>query len=173
MGQGEHRRPCVTLKGTVRTGVGGEHRIPHVTLTGTVRTGGREKTGDPVSNLTGTVGTGWGEHRTSSFPSCSSRHGSKDSSSEHSLLDTHICFYSRQGHLLINFKTYSPFNAENQSNTSEGNPKISQLVQKHLCPWDSPGKNTRVGCHCLLQGIFPTQGLCWWILYHLSHQGSP
>ena len=28
-----------------------------------------------------------------------------------------------------------------------------------LCPWDSPGKNTRVGCHSLLQGIFLTQGL--------------
>ena len=27
-----------------------------------------------------------------------------------------------------------------------------------LCPWDSPGKNTGVGCHTLLQGIFPTQG---------------
>ena len=27
-----------------------------------------------------------------------------------------------------------------------------------LCPWDSPGKNTEVGCHILLQGIFPTQG---------------
>ena len=27
-----------------------------------------------------------------------------------------------------------------------------------LCPWDSPGKNTGVGCHVLLQGIFPTQG---------------
>ena len=26
-----------------------------------------------------------------------------------------------------------------------------------LCPRDSPGKNTRVGCHSLLQGIFPTQ----------------
>ena len=26
-----------------------------------------------------------------------------------------------------------------------------------LCPWDSPGKNTGVGCHFLLQGIFPTQ----------------
>ena len=26
-----------------------------------------------------------------------------------------------------------------------------------LCPWDSPSKNTRVGCHALLQGIFPTQ----------------
>ena len=44
---------------------------------------------------------------------------------------------------------------------------------------DSPGKNPRVGCHALLQGIFPTQGLNLglahyrWILYHLSHQGSP
>ena len=43
---------------------------------------------------------------------------------------------------------------------------------------DSPGKNTGVGCHALLQGIFPTQGLnpgllhCRQILYHLSHQGS-
>ena len=27
-----------------------------------------------------------------------------------------------------------------------------------LCPWNSPGKNTRVGCHALLQGIFSTQG---------------
>ena len=27
-----------------------------------------------------------------------------------------------------------------------------------LCPWDSLGKNTRVGCHFLLQGIFPSQG---------------
>ena len=44
---------------------------------------------------------------------------------------------------------------------------------------DSPGKNTGVGCHALLQGIFPTQGWnpglqhCRQILYHLSHQGSP
>ena len=30
---------------------------------------------------------------------------------------------------------------------------------KLLCPWDFPGKNTGVGCHFLLQGIFPTQGL--------------
>ena len=27
-----------------------------------------------------------------------------------------------------------------------------------LCPWDFPGKNTGVGCHFLLSGIFPTQG---------------
>ena len=28
-----------------------------------------------------------------------------------------------------------------------------------LCPWNFPDKNTGVGCHFLLQGIFPTQGL--------------
>ena len=27
-----------------------------------------------------------------------------------------------------------------------------------MCPWDCSGKNTGVGCHFLLQGIFPTQG---------------
>ena len=30
-----------------------------------------------------------------------------------------------------------------------------------LCPWSSPGKNTGVDSHSLLQGIFPTQGLNW------------
>ena len=44
---------------------------------------------------------------------------------------------------------------------------------------DSSGKNTGVGCHALLQGLFATQrsnpGLPpgRWILYHLSHRGSP
>ena len=33
------------------------------------------------------------------------------------------------------------------------------LSTRLLCPWDSPGKNTRVGCHSLLQGIFLIQGL--------------
>ena len=28
-----------------------------------------------------------------------------------------------------------------------------------LCPWNSPSKNTGVGCHARLQGIFPTQEL--------------
>ena len=27
-----------------------------------------------------------------------------------------------------------------------------------LCPWDSPGKNTRVDCHAFLWGIFQIQG---------------
>ena len=63
---------------------------------------------------------------------------------------------------------------------------VSDSLQHHglqpsrlLCPWDSPDKNTGVGCHALLQGIFPTQGsnpdllLCRQILYHLRHWGSP
>ena len=33
------------------------------------------------------------------------------------------------------------------------------LPARLLCPWDSWGKNTGVGCHFLLQGIFPTQRL--------------
>ena len=46
-------------------------------------------------------------------------------------------------------------------------------------PWNSPGQNTGAGSLSLLQGIFPTQGLnsgllhCRWILYQLSHEGSP
>ena len=34
-----------------------------------------------------------------------------------------------------------------------------QYPARLLCPWDSPGKNTGAGCHFLLHGIFPTQGL--------------
>ena len=43
---------------------------------------------------------------------------------------------------------------------------------------NSPGKNTRVGCHVLLQGIFPAQGFnpglshCRQILYLLGQQGA-
>ena len=62
---------------------------------------------------------------------------------------------------------------------------VSNSLQSHelqparlLCPWDSPVKNTGVGCCTLLQGIFPTQGSnpgllhCRQILYHLSYQDA-
>ena len=48
-----------------------------------------------------------------------------------------------------------------------------------LCPWDFPGKNTGVGCHLLLQGIFLTQELNLHLLhwqaysFPLSHLESP
>ena len=64
---------------------------------------------------------------------------------------------------------------------------MSDFLQPHglqparlLCP----GKNTGVGCHAIVQGIFPNQGsnlpgisyvscIGRWILYHQHHLGSP
>ena len=52
------------------------------------------------------------------------------------------------------------------------------VAHRLLCPWDSPGKNTRVSCQFFLQGIFPTQGSnpgllhCRQILYQMSYLGS-
>ena len=58
---------------------------------------------------------------------------------------------------------------------------MSDSLQPHelYSPWNSPGQNTGVGRLSLLQEVFPTQGLnpgllhCRWILYQLSHTGSP
>ena len=52
-----------------------------------------------------------------------------------------------------------------------------QQPARLLCPCNSPGQNTEVSSHFLLQGIFLIQGLnlcllyCRWILYLLSNQG--
>ena len=52
------------------------------------------------------------------------------------------------------------------------------VAHQALCPWNSPSKNTGVGSHSFLQGIFPIQELnrdllhCWRILYQLR-QGRP
>ena len=68
--------------------------------------------------------------------------------------------------------------------TSTQGVKVAQsclTLQPHglYSPWNSPGQNTGVGSHSLLQGIFSTQGsnpdVLYWrqILYQLSHKGSP
>ena len=55
----------------------------------------------------------------------------------------------------------------------------SVMSAKDLCPWDFPDKNTRVGCHSLLQGIFLTQVIkpmspaLQVDFLPLSHQGNP
>ena len=64
---------------------------------------------------------------------------------------------------------------------SESHIVMSDSLQHHglYSPWNSPGQNTGVGRLSLLQGIFPTQGSnpgllhFRWILYQLSHKGSP
>ena len=66
-------------------------------------------------------------------------------------------------------------------NESESHSVVSDSLWPHrlYSPCNSPGQNTGMGSCSLLQGIFPTQGLnpglphCRWILYQLSHQGSP
>ena len=64
---------------------------------------------------------------------------------------------------------------------SESRSVMSDSLQPRglYSPRDSPGQNTGVGRLSLLRGIFPTQGSnpshrhCRWILYQLSHKGSP
>ena len=64
---------------------------------------------------------------------------------------------------------------------SESRSVVSDSFRHHVLysPWNFPGQNAGVGSLSLLQGIFPTQGLnpgllnCSWILYQLSHKGSP
>ena len=56
---------------------------------------------------------------------------------------------------------------------------FNSLQHELYSPWNSLDRNIRISILSLLQGIFPTQGLnpgllhCRWILYQLSHKGSP
>ena len=58
-------------------------------------------------------------------------------------------------------------------------PTLCKPMDRSFCPWNSPVKNTGVGCHSLFQGIFLMPGEnpglphCKQIRYHLSHQGNP
>ena len=59
-----------------------------------------------------------------------------------------------------------------------GEKVFSPSYSSAIFPWYSSSKTTEVGCHALLQRIFPTPELncllhCRWILYLLSYQGSP
>ena len=64
---------------------------------------------------------------------------------------------------------------------SESHSVMSNSLQPHglYSPWSSPGQNTEVGSHSLLQGIFPTQGWnpglphCRQILLPAEPQGKP
>ena len=88
------------------------------------------------------------------------------------------------------YKMFSPKLLLKQTNNNK-KYMLSHSVVSTLCnpmDWgppgfsvheDSPGKSTGVGCHAVLQGIFPIQGSnpgvphCRQILYHLRQQESP
>ena len=102
-----------------------------------------------------------------------------------SLVITENTTMSLIGQILFFFVSL-PLNQMNRRNImkyeSESLSVMSNSLQPHglYSPWNSPAQNTGVGSHSILQGIFPTQGSnpglphCrWWILYQLSHEGSP
>ena len=68
-----------------------------------------------------------------------------------------------------------------KNSKAESRSVVSDSLLPHglYSPYNSPGQNTGVDSLSLLQGIFPTLGSnldlphCKWILYQLSHQGSP
>ena len=59
-----------------------------------------------------------------------------------------------QKYVMILFAVVGP----SPSIMSDSLPPRGSKPARLFCPWDFPGKNTGVGCHFLLQGIFLTQG---------------
>ena len=96
---------------------------------------------------------------------------------------------------LVRMRHWSWGRATFQAKDQRRGPKVQELSSRSvvsdslrprglqparfLCPWDSPGKNTGVGGHFLLQGIFLTQRLNLQLPHWqadslpLSHQGGP
>ena len=87
--------------------------------------------------------------------------------------------YTAGVHTMMPF--LDPFSGMTVKSESESHSVVSDSSRPHglYSPWNSPGQNTGIGSCSLLQGIFPTQGSnpglphCRWILYQLSHKGSP
>ena len=84
-------------------------------------------------------------------------------------------------HWQVGFLPLAPPGKTNIIHESERGLVVSDCLWPHglHSPWNSPGHKTGVGSRSLLRGIFPTQGSnpglshYRWILYQLSHKGSP
>ena len=83
----------------------------------------------------------------------------------------------RRGELRLLFLCLWTREGEDQGSELAGINRGKSL--SHVQLFATLGLNTGVGSLSLLQGIFPTQGSnlgllhCGWILYQLSHRGSP
>ena len=83
--------------------------------------------------------------------------------------------------LLLYFVIIVSYGLMNLVKWLESRSVVSDSLWPHelYSPWNCPSQNTGVGSPSLVQEIFPTQrsdpGLphCRWILYQLSHKGSP
>ena len=83
----------------------------------------------------------------------------------HNWSDLAVCVFGRGGSVFLEINYPSAkcilllLLLFSHSNKSDSLRTHGLYPTRLLCPWDSPGKNTGVGCHLLFQGIFPTQGL--------------
>ena len=97
-----------------------------------------------------------------------------------------IVFLARSKHLLIwwlqsSSAVYTKYKISMKMLGAQSCPALCNPMDCSLPGSSVHGilQSTRVISHSLLQGIFPSQGLnsgilhCRWILYHVSHQGSP
>ena len=83
--------------------------------------------------------------------------------------------------MALSWKQEKPLNYFKDLKWSESRSVASESLRPRglYGPWNSPGQKTGVGSLSLLQWIFPTWGSnpgllnCRWILYQLSHKGSP
>ena len=78
--------------------------------------------------------------------------------------------------ITTNTFTFSGFSSHAHAELLQSCPTLSDPMNckpvRLLCPWNSPGKNTREGCHALLQGIFLTLGWNPHLLSLLHWQGG-
>ena len=72
----------------------------------------------------------------------------------------HLYYFTLRSYLVLFFSLCLNCESESVSFLVVSNSYQPQGLQptRVLCPWNSPGKNTGVGCPFLLQGIFQTQG---------------
>ena len=72
---------------------------------------------------------------------------------------THI-MHLESGRYAVNMAFFSPVAPSVKSvscSLVSDSATVWTVATRPPCPWDCPGKNAGVGCHSLLQGIFPTQ----------------
>ena len=85
---------------------------------------------------------------------------------------TSLCFNTRPSTCRLSAYMWESWDWDSVSVVSSSWWRHGLGRARLLCPWDSPGKNTGVGCRSLLQGSVPTRGLnlhllcCRQALYH-------
>ena len=88
-----------------------------------------------------------------------------------------LVLFSMSSDFLFDIIDYKCDPDRSNESESESHSLVSDSLQPHglYSPWNSPGQNTGMGQLFPSPGDLPNPGLphCRWILYQLSHKGSP